>query len=288
VRAARSTPARAVVLPKRLTSPSASIAWVTACSQSHPGYPATVPGGTDKTPPDLPTADAPGGRFANAHVECRAPATALFVPATIARKRGNHSRPGLVTQPPVRSVGSMSRSLGQRADRLPPGPEPVARARGARASFVLRRLRSARLLPASLLLAVLTSTMVTVGLASFGARALPAAEHRRLANVANATIEIRGQVGTARADADARIIRSSISSALGGVPFGMLGGRWSDHFTLPKPRGAAQAPQIQAAVLRGVTAHARLTAGHWPGPRRPGQPIPAALPASTAATLHFA
>src|SRR5262249_56634230 len=102
--------------------------------------------------------------------------------------------------------------------------------------------RRPRLLPASLLLAVLTSTMVTVGLASFGARALPAAEHRRLANVANATIEIRGQVGTARADADARIIRSSISSALGGVPFGMLSGRWSDHFTLPNPHGAAQAP----------------------------------------------
>jgi hypothetical protein len=193
-----------------------------------------------------------------------------------------------VIQPPVRSVGSMSSGLGQRTNRRLPGPEHAAKARSARASFVLRRLRSARLLPASLLLAILISTMVTVGLASFGARALPAAEHRRLANVSDATIEISGQVGPARADADARVIRSSVASALGGIRFGMLSGRWSDHFTLPKPRGETQAPQIQAAVLGDVTAHAQLTAGHWPGPRRQGQPIPVALPASTAAMLHFA
>jgi hypothetical protein len=123
-------------------------------------------------------------------------------------KRVTIPRPALVIQPPVRSVGTMGSSLGERTDRPLPGPEPAAKARGARASFVLRRLRSARLLPASLLLAILTSTMVTVGLASFGARALPAAEHRRLANVSDATIEVSGQVGTARADADARGIRS--------------------------------------------------------------------------------
>ncbi|MBO0814289.1 MAG: hypothetical protein J2P30_03935, partial [Actinobacteria bacterium] len=182
----------------------------------------------------------------------------------------------------------MSRSLGQRTDRPPLGPEHAAKARGARVSFVLRRLRSARLLPASLLLAILTSTMVTVGLASFGARALPAAEHRRLASVSDATIELSGQVGTARADADTRVIRSSVASALGGVGFGMLSGRWSDQLTLPKSRGEAQAPLIQAAVLGGVAAHVQLTSGHWPGPSGQGQPIPAALPASTAAMLHVA
>ena len=208
--------------------------------------------------------------------------------ATIARQTDNHSRPALVIQPSVRSVGSMSRSLGKRADRPPPGRERPANTRGARASFVLRRLRAARLLPASLLLAIITSTMVTVGLASFGTRALPAAEHRRLANVTDATIEFSGQVGTARADADTRVIHAAISSALGGVGFGMLHGRWSDQLTLPKPRGASQAPQLQAAVLDEITAHTRLTAGHWPGPRSPGRPIPVALPATTAVMLHLA
>ncbi len=182
----------------------------------------------------------------------------------------------------------MSSSLGRRADRTPPGPEPPGKARGARASFVLRRLRWARLLPASLLLAILTSTMVTVGLAGFGARALPAAEHRRLAGVADATIAISGQIGTAQADADARVIRSSVAAALGGVRFGMLSARWSDQLALPKPHGTSQSPLLQAAMLGGVTSHVRLTSGHWPGPRRPGRAIPVALPASTAAVLHLA
>src|SRR6516164_8935882 len=218
----------------------------------------------------------------------RARSTMTFVPATIARQARNHSSPALVIRPSVRSVGIMSGSLGQRTERPPPGPESAVEVRGARASFVLCRLRSARLLPASLLLSVLTSTMVTVGLASFGARALPAAEHRRLAHVSDTTIEISGQVAAARADADARVIRSSVASALGGVGFGMLSGRWSDQLTLPKSRGEIQAPLIQAAVLDGIAAHVRLTAGRWPDPPAPGQPIPVALPASTAAMLHFA
>ena len=211
-----------------------------------------------------------------------------FVPATIARQARNHCPPALVIRPSVRSVGIMSRSLGQRTERQPPGPESAVEVRGARASFVLRRLRSARLLPASLLLAILTSTMVTVGLASFGARALPAAEHQHLANVSDATIQLSGQIGAARADADARVIRSSIASALGGVGFGMLSGRWADQLALPKFRGELRTPLIQAAVLDGVAAHVRLTSGHWPGPLRQGRPIPVALPARTAATLHFA
>ena len=155
-------------------------------------------------------------------------------------------------------------------------------------SFVLRRMRWARLLPVSLLLAVLASTMVTVALASFGTRALPVAEHRRLSNVADATIEISGQIGTARADADAKVIRASISRALGHPGFQMLSGRWSDQLSLPKSPGQTQAPALQAAALTGVTRHAELTAGHWPGPPSAGRPIPVAVPASTAAMLHFA
>jgi len=181
----------------------------------------------------------------------------------------------------------MSSSLGQ-GTRRPPRPDQRDRARGARTSFVLRRMSWARLLPASLLLAVLASTMVTVALASFGTRALPVAEHRRLANVSDATIELSGQIGTAKADADAKAIRASISTALGHTGFQMLSGRWSDQLALPRPRGASQAPGIQAAAMNGVTGHAVLTAGHWPGPVSAGRPIPVALPASTAAMLHLA
>jgi FtsX-like permease family protein len=148
-------------------------------------------------------------------------------------------------------------------------------------------MRWARLLPVSLLLAILTATMVTVALASFGARALPAAVHQRLANVADATIEISGQVGTARADADAKAIHASIAAVLGHTGFRMFSGRWSDQLTLPRPGGQGQPPAIQAAVLDGVAGHAELTAGHWPAPQGRGRPIQVALPASTAAMLHL-
>ena len=66
--------------------------------------------------------------------------------ATIPRQTGNHCRRLLVIRGTVRSVGSMG-SLGQRAHRPPPGPQQRGAAPGARASFALRRMRWARLLP---------------------------------------------------------------------------------------------------------------------------------------------
>jgi hypothetical protein len=82
--------------------------------------------------------------------------------------------------------------------------------RGVRASFVLRRTRFAPLLPASLLLAVLTSVIVTTALASFGARALSAAVHKRLAIAPGTSIQVSGQIDAATASADMPVIRSAM------------------------------------------------------------------------------
>jgi hypothetical protein len=106
---------------------------------------------------------------------------------------------------------------------------------GSRASFVLRRARFAPLVPASLLLAVLTSVTVTTALASFGAWALPAAAHKRLAGSPATTILVTGQIGAAKASADLRVIRTAMRSALGTVPFTLVSGRWSDQLTLHGP-----------------------------------------------------
>ncbi len=157
--------------------------------------------------------------------------------------------------------------------------------RGARASFVLRRLGWGRLLPASLLVAIFTSVAVTTALAGFGARALPAAVHHRLASAPGAPVLISGQIGAARTSADTPVIRSSLRSALGTVPFTLVSGRWSDQLALPRPHGRATVPLIQAAVLGGVVAHTELTAGTWPGQLRHGQPIGVALPVATARML---
>ena len=53
----------------------------------------------------------------------------------------------------------MGRSLGKDTYRPPAQTARDARVPGARSSFVLRRMRFARLLPVSLLLAVLTATI---------------------------------------------------------------------------------------------------------------------------------
>jgi hypothetical protein len=171
------------------------------------------------------------------------------------------------------------------AHRDATSPADGGRARGARVPFVLRRLGSARLLPASLLLAVFTSVAVTTALAGFGSRALPSAVHRRLASEPGISVLISGQIGASRASTDTQVIRSSLSSALGAVPFTLVGGRWSDQLALPRRHGQGTVPLIQAAALAGVTAHAELTTGSWPGPLRRGRPIEVVLPVSTARML---
>jgi FtsX-like permease family len=170
-----------------------------------------------------------------------------------------------------------------------PAPAVVAgRVPGARLAFVLRRARSAPLLPASLLVAVLVSVTVSTALASFEGRALPAAMHERLTRVPTATaIQISGQIGAATARTDQPVIRAAIRSALGPVPFALASALWSDQLVLPRTGAGNQTPLIQVAVLSGVTAHAVLTAGRWPSPAAPGAPTAVALPASAAATLRL-
>ena len=181
----------------------------------------------------------------------------------------------------------MGRSLETDVRDAAARPGGGGAARGSRVQFAARRTLAAPLLPASLLLAILIATTVTTGLASFGTRALAAATHQRLAATPAAAIQISGQIGAARAAADQSIIESSVRSALGGVPFTLATGRWSDQLELPGPHQASQPPLIQAAVLGGVRAHAVLAAGSWPGPRRPGTPIGVTLPVATAGMLHY-
>lgn len=113
----------------------------------------------------------------------------------------------------------MGRSLGTDVRDAATGPGGSGAARGSWVMFVLRRTRSAPLLPASLLLAILIAVTVTTGLASFGARGLPAAVHQRLATAPATPVVVSGQIGGARARADQAVIAASIRSALGPVPF---------------------------------------------------------------------
>jgi hypothetical protein len=148
----------------------------------------------------------------------------------------------------------MGSGLGTGADGVAAparGSRPV---RGTRGSFVLRRARSAPLLPVSLLLAVLTSVLVTTALASFATRALPAAARQLLARSPATTIQVSGQLTAAQASADQPVIRAAVHSALGRVPFTLTSARWSDQLALPPTGRRNQTPLIQAAAL-GTCGH---------------------------------
>ena len=157
----------------------------------------------------------------------------------------------------------------------------------ARTPLVLRRTLAAPLLPASLLLAVLTSVVVTTALASFGSRALPVAAHKRLASSRAATVQVSGQIDAARARADLPVLRSAMRSALGTIPFSILSARWFDQLALPAQSGLNKTALIQAAALDGVRQHVVLTAGAWPAGQRPGAAPGVLLPATTASLLHI-
>jgi hypothetical protein len=69
----------------------------------------------------------------------------------------------------------------------------------------------------------------------------------------------------------------------------MKGALWANPIQLRPPSGFGPLtfPQIQLATLPGIRAQAMLTAGKWPGPPHPGDPLPVALPVTAASRLHL-
>ena len=163
--------------------------------------------------------------------------------------------------------------------------------RGLRASFVLRRMSSSRLLLGSVLLAVFITAALTAALITFSTRGLPQAVSRRLSTAPDVSIAISGQIDAAQADADSAVIHSSVRTAFAAVPVTLERALWSDPLGLPAVRGSGTSqtiPLTEAAALDQITAHATLVSGAWPGPPARGQPIQAALPAAVAGQLHLA
>src|SRR5437016_4090090 len=125
---------------------------------------------------------------------------------------------------------------------------------GSSAAFLLRRMASARFLLASLLLAILLSAVLTAALASFGARALPAAVSKRL-TAEQPVLDATAQIGAATAATATRVMGARLRWALPGVPLTMLRGLWSDPLVLPKPAGTVTVPLLQAVALGQARAH---------------------------------
>jgi hypothetical protein len=155
-------------------------------------------------------------------------------------------------------------------------------------ALTLQRMGAYRLVLAAVALLTLITAALLATLATFAGQALSQAVHRRLATAPGASIAISTAVNASQAAASTRTIRAAMRSAFGPAGYALYRAQWSDPLSFPARYAAVSVPLTQAASWDGISTHAALVSGGWPGPPRPGQPVAAALPTSAAALLHLA
>ncbi len=197
------------------------------------------------------------------------------------------------SQGDITQAGSTARGPGRhQAARgaLPRASKPPR----ARASFLVARMGSYRLvLGAALVTAVVTATL-TAALASFATGALPQAIHRQLA-AGSTSISVSGAVDAQFARQDDRVVRRAMRAVFGAGGASISGAQSSDPLGLPGPPRRGLTPLAEAAAPDGIAAQAVLTAGSWPGQpaRLAGRAapaaavIPVAVPATVASQLRL-
>ena len=173
----------------------------------------------------------------------------------------------------------------------------MKRVTGLRGSLAVRRMTAHWVVLAAAALTTLVAATVGAAFAAFAGQALPQAVRHDLVIAPGTTLAAAGSFASGNPAQTSAALRSSIAAGLGGVSFRFWQGIWSDPLgfvagSLPaKPASITSdnIPQLQAASLDGVTDHAVLVTGKWPGqvPASAADPIPAALPASTAALLKL-
>jgi len=173
----------------------------------------------------------------------------------------------------------------------------VKRVTSLRGPLAVRRMTAHWVVLAAAALTTLVAAAVGAAFAAFAGQALPQAVRHDLVVAPGTTLSAAGSFAGGSPAQTSAALRSSIAAGLGGVSFSFWQGIWSDPLgflagSLPaKPASitSGNIPQLQAASLDGVTDHAVLVTGKWPGqfPASAAGPIPAALPASTAALLKL-
>jgi ABC-type antimicrobial peptide transport system permease subunit len=158
---------------------------------------------------------------------------------------------------------------------------------GLGVSFLVRRARSSWLLLACVAVTVLLSTGLATVLWTFAGAVIPLGAQGILAAPQGRVMSLSGEVDAGEAATDSQQIQAALRKAWPGVGFQMDSALWAAPLRLPSPATSAAIVQIQAASLEGISAHATLIAGRWPGPPRPGGPVPVALPAAAATQLHL-
>jgi predicted lysophospholipase L1 biosynthesis ABC-type transport system permease subunit len=166
-------------------------------------------------------------------------------------------------------------------------------------SFLARRARSSWLLLACVAVTVLLTTGLAAVLWTFSVVVIPPGALSTLAAPQGRMITLNGVVGTAEAATDTQQIRAALRKAWPGVGFQLESALWANPIqlsfnatTIGGGAGFMQSnisqtsTQVEPASLEDFSGQVTLTAGKWPGPPEHGDPVPVALPAAVASTLH--
>jgi hypothetical protein len=167
-------------------------------------------------------------------------------------------------------------------------------ARGPRtpSSLALPRMNAHRLVIIAAALTMAVAAALAAALATFSGQGLPRAVRHDLSTASGTSLVISGSLSASQAAQYTSQLPGQVSRALDGTPFAFYRASWSDPLgfvpgSKPEPpAGPGNVLIAEAAALDGITGHAALVSGTWPGAPAPGQPIPAALPATAAALLH--
>jgi hypothetical protein len=166
-------------------------------------------------------------------------------------------------------------------------------------SLTVRRMRASGVVIFAAVLTTLVAAALAATFAVYSGGVLPRAVQHDLGTASGTTFLVTGPVDRDQAGQITRQLPGQLKRALGQVPFAFDSALRSDPLgfisgahpaeSTGRDSGATSAggnvPIAEAAAFTGLTAHAVLLTGHWPGQPVAGQPVPAALPAAAATLL---
>ena len=157
-----------------------------------------------------------------------------------------------------------------------------------RAPAIVRRLLPHRLALAAAAVTVALAATLLAAFASFSATVSANAVRTSLAGNPGTTVSVTASVTSAAGATQAGgKLAAGLRRALPGLPVTVWSAASSDYLDIPPGRGLPHA-ETHVISLAGLARHAVLLSGSWPGSGGGSGPVPAAVPATLARSLHLA
>jgi len=157
-----------------------------------------------------------------------------------------------------------------------------------RAPAIVRRLLPHRLALAAAAVTVTLAATLLAAFASFSAMVGSDAVRTSLAGNPGTTVSVTASVTSAAgaAQASGKLV-AALRRALPGLPVTVWAAASSDYLDIPPGRGLPHA-ETHVISLAALSRHAVLLSGSWPGSGGGSGPVPVAVPATLARSLHLA